>query len=440
MRIIRGLSKLAVIFSALIHSCLVAEHPTMLGPQLAGNGSGVVAIWSSFNGAEFAIYQAKLPLSGSWSSPAKISSSSTNCLYPSLAMNSAGDILSSWQKASGAIPDIQLAVNTFSDITSTIITTASFFGSEHLSCGAPISRLDNAGNGTVIWEGRSSTGYLMLGTECTTSNLRAPVVTLSGINPQHVNADLVVQIPSGTSFVVWQEPINGLQTIKAASLTIDAELIGPVAISSSANSSSRPYLSLSSNGNVYAAWWENSNPYSTIVTTAISNSLDVSTSTISLENVSLIGPRIGANASGDILLVATAILSNGNTAVATAVKSGETWGGCTILSDPSTTSVAAPIVHLNDLGQGVALWQDTSSANGIIWGAIYNSGSWGAPTQLSSPLLNCSAPALYVDPSGYAVAAWIAESNTEGTAFSTQSSTLVSFLDSWSTPTTISTP
>lgn len=436
MKTIRGLSKLAAIFSVLTLQTLFAAHVTNLGPQLAGNASGVMAIWTYFNGSEYGIYQAQLPVGGSWSSPIQLTGTKQNCFYPAIAINSGGDILSAWQNASNAPADIQLAVNSFADMDAIIVTTPSFYASQHIPCSNPIPRLDNEGHGTAIWQGQTSSGYLMLGTECSISNLRAPIVTLSTPTTTNIFSDIVVKEDTGTAFVVWQQFYNSVQTIMAGSVTLDNVISGATPLSTL--HAARPSLAVSSNDLVYATWWElNSSSTPVIKVTPLTDALATSITTLTLDNTQLMKSQLSVNASGNVLVVAEATLSDNTKAIATASKVNGTWSSVSLLSNDPTTTCQDPIVRLNNSNQGIALWQDT---NGFIWTSLYSSGTWSTPTALSSSSYSCSCPALYLDPTGYAVAAWIAKSTADNITITIQSSTLSSFSGSWTAPSTISSP
>ncbi len=74
------------------------SQPGYVNPAVAVDSAGTLhVVWAGVTRAPYSIYYASKPLDGAWSAPTRLSSSTTNCVYPDVAVDSTGRLWVVWQ-------------------------------------------------------------------------------------------------------------------------------------------------------------------------------------------------------------------------------------------------------------------------------------------------------------------------------------------------------
>jgi hypothetical protein len=107
------------------------------------------------------------------------------------------------------------------------------------------------------------------------------------------------------------------------------------------------------------------------------------------------------NDAGQAVIVWQSTSSNGSLGVRAIVRAADgSWGEEKLLT---AFNAGNPEVAINASGKAVAIW---TSSNTVILAAVYDGGSWGAPTLLSCPYCTSSNPEVRVNVDGTAILVW----------------------------------
>ena len=438
--------KYAGLFSSVFLSLSVAgvaNPSSLLGPRISGNTAGqVVAIWSEFDEGCFVVKQAELPFGGSWGDGLQVSPTGQNCMYPDIDINAGGKILSGWKNADdneGA--SMQVCFDNFGTDEEPTLATTSFYAGPPVSGYFPDIELSNGGKGVLLWQGSGSSGYMLLATGCSEEDLRTPIVYLSSGTSYMPDPDFVMNLETGTGLALWIATVGSNKAVVAGSVSLAGVRTGPVLLSTEGTNAGSPTVVFNSAGDAFGAWVIKTQPYFALEATSLSDTLVASPTTLSMSGASLMHPRIAANAAGQVLLVAEAQTGITASQIVTALQGATSgWGPFQTLSASATLQAKAPEVALNESGQGVAIWVDRTSGQGVIQVAQYSSGEWGDPIPLSSTQYNSGVPMVYLHDSGYAVVSWLSldTQSTETNTFLIQSACLPSMTGTWGSAQTLS--
>lgn len=282
---------------------------------------------------------------------------------------------------------------------------------------------DSAGHALAIWMEFSKGNYRIHSAK---KPLGMPWSDLgeisSGLKSANLTTAKAIAINgSGSAIAVWEESDDNSVEIHGAQF-VKGEWRSPLVIAAQKGKSAQfPSAGIDSYGNAVIVWNQDQTIQSK---TLINGSLSSTTLIASDPKYPSMHPDIGVDSMGN----AVVIFERSNTmhkfiASSTFSFKSNTWTAPIDISGPSDTGVAAagyPVLSLNSIGDGVAIWKEHTGDHMIIQGAGYSLGTWSFIKTLSSPTNNAGAstPAydisVAVNQAGNIMAVWPEDASKAG--------------------------
>jgi hypothetical protein len=120
-----------------------AEDPAV-GIDAAGNA---VAVWRRHNGSKYIVQSATRPAGGSWQAPIDLSAAGETAQEPQLAVNAAGDAIAIWSRFDGLDFAVQAAVRAGGGNWQGALTLSA----AGRDAEEPQVAIDPAGNAIAVW-------------------------------------------------------------------------------------------------------------------------------------------------------------------------------------------------------------------------------------------------------------------------------------------------
>lgn len=355
-----------------------------------------------------------------WSGPVKISGGE-NASRPMVAMDPSGYGVLVWEEG---FPS-QIVSRT---LTSEGVWTPPLSESPQWICPSihaqmlPQIEIDAAGHAVAIWMEISGRMHCI---QSARKPIEAAWIDLGMISSGKKKALLCTVKPlalnsKGEGIAVWEE-INsqsGAGEIHGAHF-VDGKWTLPFAIAAEDQRRARnPSAGIDENGNAVIVW----NQDHTIQSKTLINGL-LATSSLPVSNPAFLSdhPRVGVDAAGNAVAVFERYdvgpgspPTNQFIAAATLPFFGTSWTPPVDISGPSvqtpgTPSVGHPLLSLNSVGEGVAIWKEYNGKNVALQGAGFALGTWSLLRTLSLPQSGSGAafdPAIAINLAGNIVAIW----------------------------------
>jgi hypothetical protein len=332
-------------------------------PQVTMDREGdSLAAWKRFDGADFIIEVAVRPAGGSWSAPVKLSAAGETAENPRVAMDAAGDAITTWKRDNG---------------TNLIVEAASRPAGDSWSAPVPISAPGRnaeaprvaigAGGRAVVAFGRynSSVESVVEASVFTfgQGSWTAPVPISS---PEGEFPDVAVD-PAGDAVVAWERPDGANYRIEASTLAaVGGGWSAAVPISAAGRNASSARVAIDATGEAVATWKREDG--TNFLIEAASHPLGGAWGTpvaLSAPGQEAEAARVAIDAAGDATVEWTR--SDGAHYIiemARRTASGG-WGSATPLSVPGENALE-PSVAMDDGGDAILSWSRTDGSNAIV--------------------------------------------------------------------------
>jgi hypothetical protein len=250
----------------------------------------------------------------------------------------------------------------------------------------PQISVDSQGNAVAIWTeffGKKNHVF------SAKKPLGLPWVALGEISSGARNATL---IPSkalsinqaGNGIAVWQES-NGNLSVHGA-LYIDGKWMAPLVIANDPTKSAQtPSAGIDAAGNAVIVWAQENKIFSK---TLINGVLSMTPLLVSNPAYDSLRPHVGVDAAGNAVVVYERYNAMHKFITGSSLPKGASvWKTPVDVSAPSPSDAAAagyPVFCMNSIGDGVAIWKESTGTNMVIQGAGYSLGTWSFIKTLSS--------------------------------------------------------
>lgn len=401
-------------------------------PSLSMNSDGeVVAFWQGYDNTYnvSVARSATLPFGGSWSSPVDVSPAGKLAMYPKVAINPSGQMIGVWEVVLGNSFSIQAVAGAFG---------SGWGGVELISESTsedtfPEIDIDGSGNGVLLWQKKVGGAYEVrtASYNSTTHSWGSPV-TLSAPSRTMPFPEAVVN-SSGKAFAFWQQFVEPANQIQVSSFSSEEGWSTPTVLSDPTYNSTNVQAVINDPGQVVALW-QKGGETAIWIEAAIASPEGIwgEATSLSLPNEISVNPMAVMNASGKIVAVWQSAYPEDVTlqVVQSAIYSDGVWSAPVSLSDPSLKA-ASPSIAINSAGKAVLAW----TANGVVQSALLSSENmWSTVAELSDPASVSFYPQAGIDAAGNGVVVW---QINDGTDTQIQSSVYTAG-GSWSSATTIS--
>lgn len=395
------------------------------GPVLLADAVGnVMAVWIQVQNGHAGInasrYDATRRL---WSAPAALEDAAEgNAGTPVMAVDNTGNVTVVWAQAHAHSIGFHFLFSrryVVADATWEPLTTI-HFGS---GLSNPALVVDGENKATAAWEELDPfSGFLTIASSRFDGVAWDTPVQVSNASASGSAAEPVLAVDlAGSVIAAWSEEVDSLQTVINSARFDGADWTEPVQIDSSMGTfslSSAPALKADNAGRVTAVWVQ-TNAIETVVR---SNRFDLTEWRTPLQvspaAVAVGGPvALAVDSAGNVTAAWDQIENkedHSNIRVVSSSRfspSSGLWTRPLTISGPGTEPAQIPITRLAAEANGnvIAVWIGFASRS-IVVGNRFNSANalWEAPQQIDSSAAagNVTSPAITIDGSGRATAAW----------------------------------
>jgi hypothetical protein len=353
----------------------------------------------------------------SWSAPLKISNGGS-AANARVAIDNEGNALFIWDE--GFPTQILSRTLSAQGVWNPDLSTAATFvdASTHAQTAAQIS-LDSAGNALVIWmEYFDGSNHI-----CSAKKpLHLDWTTLGEISSGDFDATLtptkaLAMNSSSNAIAVWEENHTSFSEVHAAEYT-QGNWSVPIAISAEPGKNARqPIAGIDENNRSTIVWSQDA----VIQAKRIS---DPAPMTISDPTYPSIRPDLGVDAMGNAVVVFERSNGMHKFISASSLSAHSTqWSAPIDISGPSlaeATGAGYPILSINPIGDGIAIWKEYAEERLVIQGAGYSLNTWSLTKPLSFAYENAGRPlpaydmAIAVNVAGNIMAVWPEDPNGTG--------------------------
>jgi hypothetical protein len=199
------------------HTFATAPEPHEQGASATANASGrALVAWHSFDGFSDSVYVSERPpgATADWQSPRRLSTFLANAHYPRVALDDAGNAVVVWTL-------------TYSEYFEVVQASIRLGPNGEWSSAAQISppgewselaevAFDNEGNLTAVWANITRQGVVQAAVYSTSSQTWSEPQTVS--TPEMRNGPRLAVAPSGRAVVAWSTAAGGANTVLRASI------------------------------------------------------------------------------------------------------------------------------------------------------------------------------------------------------------------------------
>lgn len=412
------------IILSVLASAFSVSTPRVTGDEM----DNAVATWSEVMGTRYAVREASLNSGVTWTSPVTISNSSQHSITPAAVINNSDDILYLWVAYNGTFFDSFGASTVFGMLPST---------STKLSSGDSLSpwlAIDASGNGVAIWQQTDSSGSSVCAASYYHSIGWSPSIQLA-TGSHFMTAPVVAMRPdTGKIVALWQMEQNSVLTVQASTLSLGGgSWSTPQTLSSLSENATQPQVACNTLGETLGVWEASVGMKMGLQVSSYNGTNWGSPVSFSADG-SLNNPKIAFNNIGEVVIVGEMSVGDTSSIVAITRSSLGVWGSVTTVSGSDTQAIQ-PKVALNDSHQAIIVWQNVLSTQTSVvrFVSASNLSNWGSVGSISGQDSLNTYPDLWMNASGFAVAVWKNDSNSQ-TSF--QASKYSSGI--WGAPETIS--
>lgn len=397
-------------------STSVSDKPD-ISVDAAGN---VVAIWQGFDGNNYVIQSASLPLHGSWSSPVTLSITGNDAQAPEIAHDKAGNVVAVWSLFDGTNSVIQSSHLPFGGSwTSPINISAS--GGNADSCTIAMDRFGNVGNAIAVWHRYNGSNFIIQGAQLPAGGSWSAAANISASGQDALVPE--VDIDNNGNSVITYTRFNGTAFDILSSSQLYSQSWSPnFTLNLAGQTNAQPMVTMEPNTGIAYVVWSEFNGSNYIMTSSIlplGGSWSVATTVSALGEDAFIADEAIPNFS---------IISRGNL-VAIWVRydgsnyrlQGATYGllgilGLPVWSTPVYISQAGMDVGNLEIcvdasGNALAIWDISDGTNSKIQSSYLPiNGSWSTPVDVSTAGQYAYLPEADFDSSGNATAVWLESS------------------------------
>lgn len=170
-----------------------------------------IAVWTRSDGTNMVVQTASRPISGQWSQAVDLSLAGEDALSPSLAINTAGNAIATWQRSDGVYSIVQVAKKPAKGNWSSPIDLTET--GEDATIPRVAQGPSNAG--VIVWKRSDGADFVIQASTSIQDSPWSVPVTLSSSGQDAVNPQLTVT-SSGKAAVIWLRS-NGTNTVVQSS-------------------------------------------------------------------------------------------------------------------------------------------------------------------------------------------------------------------------------
>lgn len=332
-----------------------------LAPSIAVDSNGnATVVWVGYDGSNNVIQSSSKAFGGSWGSPATLSNSGMESLYPTIGVDANGNATAAWLSLIGGVNFIQTATKPLNENWQSAVSL-----SESLT--PPQLAVDSAGNTTIVYVTSAGTNFLMQTIfKPVGGNWEFPVTLIS--------STLIVGTPqisvgsNGNPTAIWQLQDGPNSYIQSSTRLSTTSWETPVIISTNGQEN-LPEVFVDRNNNVSAIWISvpGGTPVAQTATRLFGQNWEFPVTLTPTTNVSVIADRITGDANGNVTAVWATTLP-GNTYVIQAASKpfGGSWGSISTISEPTTLRQDFPDLAVDPIGNAMAVWGFPAETNPSI--------------------------------------------------------------------------
>ncbi len=268
----------------------------------------------------------------------------------------------------------------------------------------PQVAFDRHGNAVAVWTRVSSgAGYTIQAATRPAGGAWSQPVNLSDGSRVGLDPQLVVG-PEGDAVVVWaHNDRRGSSVIQSAARSADGSWSDARDISADSGFAVEPRLAMDASGQVFAVWNRGGTPQAAVRASGGAWRAPVDLAAGSADSVVV---AVGADSSPVVVFRS---MATSPSTIVSVTRTEKGWSAPTTLSN-GPRDVFTPEVALDADGDGVAVWMEKSTSDGlpsVIRSASRSAaGAWRAAVALSDPGVSAGNPEIALAPDGDAVAAW----------------------------------
>lgn len=402
-------------------------------PQLAFDNLGdVSAFWEEIGSTHFSVRSATYVHGEGWQAAQTLSQGTSDAFDPAGAMNGVGDTIVVWRQNTGTYFGIYAATGIVGTGWSDPVLLSSA-DSTYAWAG-----LGTDGKGLAIWQQKMGGRNVQMMSSQFVPGPGWTEPTAISAPSQVLMVPTFASTASGKSVSVWQMPSSPGPlfniTVQAAIYNPDTGWEAPVTLSNPNYSSLAGSAGLSAAGEVVFGWASvaeiDGKPTTHSVISAVSVGADGvwgEAQILSADDADALTLDLDVNASGQAVIVWESKSASDTLGMACIRSSDGVWGSSVQIA-PSGARLAE--VSMNDDGKAVAVWTQPGDDEALIIAAIYDGGTWGAPTVISASGHRAANPEVRLLPDGSATVAWQSDADTGNTILSAR----LSADNSWSAP------
>ena len=400
-----------------------------LNPAIAVDASGnAYAVWydERHGSIRFDIYFAHRPAGGSWQTNIKINDEFSNQYDPDIAVDASGNAYAVWLDMRNGNADIYFA---YRAAISTTWSTNVQVNDDTVTAGQsyPAIAVDPSGNAYAVWEdGRGGNPDIYFATRPVSGVWGANVRVDDDVSGAASQGEPAITVdPGGNAYAVWQDKRSGNGDIYFAYRPAGEDWGTNVKVNDDLGTAEQrsPAIAVDASGNAYVVWEDYRNSsldiYFAYRPTGGSWGTNVKVNDdIGTEHQW--GPTIAVDSTGNAYAVWDDY-RNGDYDVYFAYRpAGGNWGSSIQINDGDGWGVASTIA-VDASGNAYAIWVDFRNGNPDIYFAYRAtiSTTWSANVRVDDDPGTAGqySPAVAVDASGNAYAAWSDGRNNDGIYF-----------------------
>ena len=268
----------------------------------------------------------------------------------------------------------------------------------------PQVAINNSNQAVIVFENTTTATIQASYSQDGGATWSTPESISTAVAGQTMNGQQVALNASGQAVAVWDRLISGSYKIQASySADGGATWTSEVDVSTAGQSSHTPEVALNASGRQLVIW-NNATAKDLEVSFSINNGTTWSTPEGLLVG-KFSGYHVGLNASGQALVVWK------NTSVPRiesrfSADGGATWPGTQVSISAAGEVATAPETALNDAGQAIAVWQNTTSSRVQAASSTDGGATWATPIIFSATGGNAKEPDVALNAAGQATAVW----------------------------------
>ncbi len=380
-------------------------------PQVALDAAGdATAVWRRLDGANYIVQSAYRPAGGTWSSPVDLSAAGQDAEAPSFAEDAAGDAVAVWARFNGA------------ETGSNSIVQAAARGAGG-PWGSPVDLslpgrnaelaqvgLDAAGEAVALWRRFDGFDFIVQAATRTAGGTWSAPRDLSATG-QNAETPRLALNAAGDAVAVWRRFDGSNFVVQGAALDAGSNWGEALILSATGENAVAPQVAIDGAG-IATAVWSRSNGSNYVIESADRppGGAWSTPAELSAPGQNAEAPQVALDAAGRGVVAWSRGNGGGSTVVqGTSRDPNGAWSAPLDLSQTGGAAVA-PRVAINGAGDALALWSFSNATPTVVEGSLRSAGgSWQPQLTVSRLGVDSVEPALALDPSGNALAAWVLE-------------------------------